>query len=117
MGPRRRTPPPRGSPGKTAEPVVRLDAFLKNAGLFKARSQARRACDEGRVRIGGNPARGSRAVRAGEVLEVEAGGHRLRVEVLDLPQRPVARSERGRYVRELRREALPAEVLSFDDEP
>lgn len=97
--------------------MVRLDAFLKNAGLFKARSQARRACDEGRVRIGGTPARGSRAVRVGEILEVEAGGHRLEVEVLDLPPRPVARSQRCRYVRELRREALPAEVLSFDDEP
>lgn len=97
--------------------MVRLDAFLKNAGLFKARSQARRACDEGRVRIDGTPARGSRAVRVGEILEVEAGGHRLEVEVLDLPPRPVARSQRCRYVRELRREALPAEVLSFDDEP
>ncbi len=97
--------------------MARLDAFLKNAGLFKARSQARRACDEGRVRIDGAPARGSRTVRVGEVLEVEAGGHRLQVEVLDLPQRPVARPARSRYLRELRREPLPAEVLSFDDEP
>ena len=97
--------------------MARLDAFLKNAGLFKARSRARRACDEGRVRIGGLPARGSRTVRVGEVLELEAGGHRLRVEVLDLPRRPVARSARARYVRELQREPLPAEVLSFDDEP
>lgn len=97
--------------------MTRLDAFLKNAGLFKARSQARRACDEGRVRVGGVAARGSRTVRVGEVLEVEAGGHRLRVEVLGLPRRPVARSARASYVRELKREALPAEVLSFDDEP
>ena len=97
--------------------MARLDAFLKNAGLFKARSQARRACDEGRVRVGGAAARGSRTVRVGEVLEVETGGHRLQVEVLDLPLRPVARPERPRYVRELRREPLPAEVLSFDDEP
>ena len=97
--------------------MARLDAFLKNAGLFKARAQARRACDEGRVRIGGVAARGSRTVRVGEVLELETGGHRLQVEVLDLPRRPVARSARSSFVRELRREALPEEVLSFDDEP
>ena len=97
--------------------MSRLDTFLKNTGLFKSRSQARRACDEGRVRISGTPARGSRPVRVGERFEIDTGGHRVEVDVLDLPQRPVARSVRQQYVREVRRERLPGEVLSFDDEP
>lgn len=97
--------------------MSRLDAFLKNAGLFKARTQARRACDEGRVRIAGVPAKGAHTVRVGERLEVETGAHRLEVEVLQVPDRPVHRARRCDVVRELRREALPAEVLSFDDEP
>jgi ribosomal 50S subunit-recycling heat shock protein len=102
--------------------VSRLDAFLKNAGLFKSRAQARRACDEGRVRIEGAAAegagaKGAHAVRVGERLEIETGSHRLEIEVLQVPDRPVARDRRGQFVRQLRREPLPAAVLSFDDEP
>lgn len=97
--------------------MSRLDAFLKNAGVFKARAQARRACDEGRVRIAGAGAKGAHAVRVGERLEVETGSHRIELEVLQVPDRPVARDRRGQFVRELRREPLPVAVLSFDDEP
>ena len=97
--------------------MARLDAFLKSTGLFKTRSQARRACDEGRVRVDGEAARGSRPVHVGDRLELETGSHRLRVEVLDVPERPVPRERRGDYVREQDRVSLPREVLSFDDEP
>ena len=97
--------------------MARLDAFLKNTGLFPARAQARRACDEGRVQVDGEAARGSRTVRAGDRLRVETETQRLEVEVLDVPERPVARARRGDYVRVQDRQALPREVLSFDDEP
>lgn len=96
--------------------MARLDVFLKNTGLFKARAQARRACDEGRVRIDGAPARGARAVRVGERLEVDSGTCRVVVEVLQVPEVPVARARRDECLRLLRREALPEEILSFDDE-
>lgn len=97
--------------------MSRLDTFLKNTGLFKTRSQARRACDEDRVRVAGEPAKGSRSVRIGEHLEIDTGAHLVEVEVQQVPQRPVARAQRPRYVRELRRERQAEEVLSFDDEP
>ncbi|MYF92790.1 MAG: RNA-binding S4 domain-containing protein, partial [Gemmatimonadetes bacterium] len=32
---------------------MRLDIFLKNTGLIKQRSEAKRACDAGQVQIGG----------------------------------------------------------------
>ncbi|HCL26952.1 MAG TPA: RNA-binding protein [Candidatus Latescibacteria bacterium] len=97
--------------------MARLDAFLKNTGLFKARTQARRACDEGRVLMDGEAARGSRIVHVGARLLVETADHRVEAEVLDVPERPVARSRRASYLSELRREPLARVVLSFDDEP
>jgi len=97
--------------------MSRLDAFLRNTGLFKARTQARRACDEGRVLMDGDIARGSRRVRVGARLVVETGGFRVEAEVLDVPERPVPRSQRGSYLAEHRREPLARVVLSFDDEP
>ncbi|MDA0336082.1 MAG: S4 domain-containing protein [bacterium] len=97
--------------------MSRLDAFLRNTGLFKARTQARRACDEGRVLFNGVAARGSHPVHVGARLSVETGDHRIETEILEVPERPVARNQRDRYLAERGREALPQVVLSFDDEP
>jgi ribosomal 50S subunit-recycling heat shock protein len=97
--------------------MSRLDAFLKNTGIFKARTQARRACDEGRVLLNGEAARGSRTVHVGARLLIETGACRLEAEVLQVPERPVARSQRERYLMERSRVALARAVLSFDDEP
>lgn len=97
--------------------MSRLDAFLKNTGLFKARTQARRACDEGRVLVDGETARGSRPVRCGEVLVIDTDHQRIEAVVLDVPDRPVPRTRRDRYLDERRRESLARDVLSFDDEP
>lgn len=97
--------------------MSRLDAFLKNTGVFKARTQARRACDEGRVLIDGVAARGSRPVHVGMQLQIVTGAHRLSIDILQVPDRTVARAQRDRYVVEREREALAREVLSFDDEP
>ncbi len=97
--------------------MSRLDAFLKNTGLFKARTQARRACDEGRVQVDGTAARGSRAVHIGMRIQVETDAHHLDVEVLDVPNRPVPRRERDHYLAEHARTSVARQVLSFDDEP
>ena len=37
--------------------TMRLDIFLKNTGLIKQRSDAKRACDAERVQIGDQPAK------------------------------------------------------------
>ncbi len=97
--------------------MSRLDAFLKNTGLFKARTQARRACDEGRILLNGVAARGSHPVHVGARLSVETEDHRIEAEVLEVPERPVARNQRDRYLAQRGREALARAVLSFDDEP
>lgn len=97
--------------------MSRLDAFLKNTGVFKARTQARKACDEGRVLVGGEPARGSRTIRVGEQLTVDTDTQRIEAQVLEVPTRPVARNQRERFLQQTQRQSLAQDVLSFDDEP
>jgi ribosomal 50S subunit-recycling heat shock protein len=84
--------------------MLRLDVFLKNAGLVKQRSSAKRACDEGCVQVDQQPAKASREVRVGDVIAIDSDTEYLRVEVLGLPQRSVAKKQRQDYYRVLERQ-------------
>jgi ribosome-associated heat shock protein Hsp15 len=50
--------------------TVRLDVWLDVACLFKTRSEAKRACEGGRVAINGQPAKSNRAVKEGDRLRI-----------------------------------------------
>lgn len=50
--------------------TVRLDVWLDVACLFKTRSEAKRACEGGKVEIDGQPAKPNRAVREGDRLRI-----------------------------------------------
>ena len=98
--------------------MPRLDAFLKNTGLCKGRTEAKRICDEGCVSVGGAPAKPSRELRVGEVVRLDTLSLLFEVEVLQVPQRPVARRRRSDCYRVLRHERRTREeIISFDDEP
>lgn len=84
--------------------MARLDLFLRNTGLIKQRSQAKRACDDDRVRVDGKPAKPSQEVRTGEIISISTETHYLEAEVLDIPLRPAAKKQRDRYFRILRQE-------------
>ena len=102
--------------------MARLDIFMKNTALFKQRSEAKRACEEGRVRVAGRPARASREIKKGEIINIETSHHSLEVEVLDIPQYPPPRKERTNYYRirhyqvHTGHEPLAEEALGFDDD-
>jgi ribosome-associated heat shock protein Hsp15 len=77
--------------------AVRLDVFLDVACLFKTRSEAQRACQSGRVRVNGQPARPHRLVHAGDALEIERGfGLRQRIAVLGVAERSIPKAEARR---------------------
>jgi len=61
---------------------VRLDKWLWAARFFKARAQAARACDLGRIQANGFRAKPARAVRAGDRLQIETEGGIFEVDVL-----------------------------------
>lgn len=70
------------------EPVVartvRLDVWLWVARFYKTRVLARDAVALGKVEIGGQRAKPARAVRVGDVLQVQRGDERFEVTVLGL---------------------------------
>ena len=50
--------------------AVRLDVWLDVSCLFKTRSEAQKACRNGKVDVNGQPARPNRLVRAGDRIEI-----------------------------------------------
>ena len=61
---------------------VRLDVWLDVACLFKTRSEAKRACEAGRVDVNGDHARPHRLVREGDRLEINRGNGRRQLLVV-----------------------------------
>ena len=52
---------------------VRLDVWLDVACLFRTRSEAKRACEGGKVEVNGEHAKPHRAVREGDRLRISRG--------------------------------------------
>lgn len=97
---------------------VRLDQWLWAARFFKTRSLAKQAVETGKVDIGGQRAKASRAVRVGDALRIVRGEETFEVEVRGLSDTrgpaPVARqlyveSESSRLAREQARAQRAAE--------
>jgi ribosome-associated heat shock protein Hsp15 len=53
--------------------AVRLDIWLDVACLFKTRSEAKRACEGGKVEVNGDNARPNRALREGDRVRISRG--------------------------------------------
>ena len=70
------------SQSQQAPSEVRVDKWLWAARLFKTRSMASRACSSGHVKCNGHTAKASKAIRAGDRLDVQTpGGPRVVVVV------------------------------------
>lgn len=68
----------------SAADTVRLDLWLWAARFFKTRALAKHAIETGKVEVGGQRAKPSRAVRVGDALRVSRGEEVFIVEVRDL---------------------------------
>jgi len=64
--------------------TVRLDSWLNAARIFKTRSVAAKAVRGGKVKVGGQSVRPSRAVRPGDRISITVPRYRRELEVLDL---------------------------------
>src|SRR5260370_80235 len=65
---------------------VRMDKWLWAARFFKTRALAARACELGRIESNRQPAKASRDVRVGDLLQVTNDGGVFQVEVLLLSE-------------------------------
>ncbi|SFL00319.1 RNA-binding S4 domain-containing protein [Lysobacter sp. cf310] len=63
---------------------VRLDLWLWAARFYKTRSLARSAIETGKIEVGGQRAKASRALRAGDALRIARGEELFEVQVLAL---------------------------------
>ena len=64
--------------------AVRLDLWLWAARFYRTRALAKQAIDTGKVEIGGQRAKASRGVHAGDALVIERNGECFEIEVLAL---------------------------------
>ncbi|GAW91669.1 RNA-binding S4 domain-containing protein [Calderihabitans maritimus] len=61
---------------------MRLDKFLKCSRLIKRRTLAKEFCAAGRVQLNGKVAKPGAAVKEGDILLIDYGTRKLKVEVL-----------------------------------
>ena len=64
--------------------AVRIDVWLWAARFFRTRTLAKQAVDTGKVEVGGQRPKPSRAVRVGDALRVVRGEDTFEIEVLGL---------------------------------
>lgn len=86
---------------------VRLDKWLQVARVFKTRSQATKACNAGRVRVNETLAKPHRSLALGDRIEISFRDHGRVVEVLELRDRPLPKSEAPRVLSDV----TPPELL------
>jgi ribosome-associated heat shock protein Hsp15 len=84
---------------------LRLDVWLDVACLFRTRSEAQKACKNGKVDVNGQAAKPHRDIRPGDTLSIKRPlGRRQMVVVRAIADRHIARAE----ARELYEDVTPA---------
>ena len=72
---------------------TRMDKYLWAIRIFKTRSQATRACDDGKVKMEGLAVKPSRIVALGDKLDIRAEGRKWTIEVTGIIQNRVKYEE------------------------
>ncbi len=75
------------------ENKTRIDKYLWAIRVFKTRSQATRACDDGKVKMVGVAVKPSKIVAIGDVLDIKAEGRKWTIEVTGIIQNRVKYEE------------------------
>jgi ribosome-associated heat shock protein Hsp15 len=90
---------------------VRLDIWLDVACLFRTRSEAQKACRNGKVEVNGQSAKPNRRLRAGDRLEIGRPlGRKQLLKVLGLAERNVSKAEARKLYEDLTPAPTPEEI-------
>jgi ribosomal 50S subunit-recycling heat shock protein len=65
---------------------VRLDQFLKLSRIVKRRTQAKELCDDGVVKVNGLPAKPSKSIKPGDVVEIDTITRYFKFRILEVPK-------------------------------
>ena len=94
-----------------ASDAVRLDVWLDVACLFKTRSEAKRACEGGKVEVDGERAKPHRAVREGDKITISRGfGRHQTVVVRGVMDEHVKKSDARTLYEDLTPKPTPEEI-------
>jgi len=65
---------------------LRLDKYLKVSRIIKRRTLAKEVCDNGKVQVNGRGAKPGTEIKPGDVVELDFGHKKLKVEVIATPE-------------------------------
>lgn len=65
--------------------ALRADKYLHHVRVFKTRALAAQACTKGNVKVKGDAIKPARALRPGDVVEIDRGDLHLTIRVAGLP--------------------------------
>lgn len=90
---------------------MRLDVWLDVTCLFKTRSEAKRACEGGKIDVDGQSAKPHRDIKVGDELEITRPfGRRQKVIVRELAEKHMPRAEAKRLYEDVTPKPSPEEV-------
>jgi len=77
-----------------APDAVRLDVWLDVACLFRTRSEAKKACEGGKIDVNGLPAKPHRTIRPGDELEISRPfGRKQKIVIRGLAEKHIPKAE------------------------
>jgi ribosome-associated heat shock protein Hsp15 len=92
-------------------PRMRLDVWLDVSCLFKTRSEAKKACEGGKVDVNGQAAKPHREIKVGDELEITRPfGRRQKVAVRGLAEQHMKKAEAKQLYEDLTPKPTPEEV-------
>lgn len=93
---------------QNTEKRMRLDKWLKIARIFKTRSQASHACEQGKVKVNEQVAKAAKMIKIGDVIAVKTKWKTRTFDVLDMSNKSIAAALAKLLYRE--HEPTPEEV-------
>jgi ribosomal 50S subunit-recycling heat shock protein len=76
---------------------MRLDKWLKVSRIIKRRTLAKEVCDGGRVKVAGRVAKAGTEVKPGDVLEIDFGAKKIKIEILAVSETVRAEAAKDLY--------------------
>jgi ribosome-associated heat shock protein Hsp15 len=90
---------------------MRLDVWLDVTCLFKTRSEAKRACEGGKIDLNGHAAKPNREIKAGDQIEITRRfGHRQKVVVRGIAEQHLKKADAKRLYEDLTPKPTPEEI-------
>jgi ribosome-associated heat shock protein Hsp15 len=92
---------------------MRLDQWLDISCLFRTRSEAQKACRNGRIEVNGQPAKPHREVKSGDEIVIRRPfGHRQQIVVRALAEKHVPKAQARELYTDLTPPPTPEEIAA-----